>query len=1165
MRRLALVWTVLITLAATSSPVAAETSHVVISQLQVAGTTANDEWIELYNPTVSPVDLSTFSLQYKSATGSTFQKKNFPSGATIAAHGYYLAAHNDSGVAGTADMVHSSFSMAGAGGNIFLVNTTTLLPNPTDASIVDRIGYGTGDAPEGSAAAAPASGQSLQRLPADAQGNGTDTDNNATDFVPNPSPTARGSQSPIQPAIPTSSSDTSSTSSTSSTTTATDSSTSNTRSTTTSTTSTEANASATSSATTSSETSTTTSASSSNAATSTETTTTQSSSESSNAPSNQSSTSASSESSNDTSTTTSSATSTASSADTAHSSEATNTAAQSAPLASVVRLNEILPRPESGGNEWIELYFSGDPFSITGWTIEDGKGVISTLDATPTNRWFVVELTSAHLNNDGDTVILRDATSAMIDRMTYGSFDDGNALDNASTPGQGATLNRYPDGKDTEADNIDWYVSTSATKGSTNQVVAPPPPASTVSSRGQSPNSSATVMPNVMINEFVSDPADGDTEWIELINKETVAVSLNGWTIEDGSGSMTTITGVIGASDADRYYLVTSPKGSLNNSGDHIVLKNENRQIVDEVRFGDWGDSESTNAPVARDPWSVARVVDGYRSGSLKKDFAVTTTPTPRGRNTVVAPNNSPPTRSSAKSPNAANAPTTNKAGSAPLLLINEVLPNPIGADRGHEWIELVNRSPAAIELPRLIIEVRGGARTNITPFRLAGSTLMALSETIPPLPNSGATIRLLVEEKDAKGRITEKELDRVAYPPASTEGQSYALSSEGRWQWTTTPTVGIANAIADPNHAPVAQFWIAPTAAQGEILLFDASDSYDPDRQPITYHWAFSDGTTLDGMAVEKIMPAQKRLTATLTVSDGITSGSVHDTIALASPEAHSDTSQQTGAAATRATAKTGAVQTVTLSEINELERNTAVIASGVVSATPATFGGSAFALSGSGTLVKLSGRHKWPTLSVGDRVQIHGKISVTQTGTAIRVNDPSDVAIQAHGIAPSPTTMAIADVVDRETNDLVTITASIRDVRTKSWLVEDEESEIAVIPPVGLPRIPQPQEQVRITGVIEHTTTSNRLRARTIDDVAFLSAPAPTETTTIPLQKNSQLPTMVFTGILAGSLLLLIIREPVAPGPQWPTPEPELKPVVASNGILQLPNSFQTEEERQ
>jgi len=55
--------------------------------------------------------------------------------------------------------------MGAAGGHAFLVDTNSNLTSCTDASIVDKIGYGSGDCPEATTAAAHGAGFSLERLP----------------------------------------------------------------------------------------------------------------------------------------------------------------------------------------------------------------------------------------------------------------------------------------------------------------------------------------------------------------------------------------------------------------------------------------------------------------------------------------------------------------------------------------------------------------------------------------------------------------------------------------------------------------------------------------------------------------------------------------------------------------------------------------------------------------------------------------------------------------------------------------------------------------------------------------------------------------------------------------------------------------------------------------
>lgn len=172
-------------------------NHVVISELQVAGTKAEDEFIELYNPTSVPVELSSWSLQYRGGDAKTYQKQKLQS--TITPYGYYLVANNNAEDAlhQRADLVTSSISLSRTGGTVYLVSNNTLLTSQSDtaAGVVDRIAYGTGDSlrPEIEAAPSPPASQSIERKPGDVSnlhGNGFDSHCNAYDFdlraIPDP-------------------------------------------------------------------------------------------------------------------------------------------------------------------------------------------------------------------------------------------------------------------------------------------------------------------------------------------------------------------------------------------------------------------------------------------------------------------------------------------------------------------------------------------------------------------------------------------------------------------------------------------------------------------------------------------------------------------------------------------------------------------------------------------------------------------------------------------------------------------------------------------------------------------------------------------------------------------------------------------------------------------
>jgi hypothetical protein len=166
-------------------------THLVISEIQTSGDGgAKDEFIEIYNPTDSAISIGTWSIQYKPATSATIYKKNFDTGDSVAAYGFFLVARRpEDGYNGpAADMEHASFEMAADNGHIFLVNDKDFLTDPnTDPNIVDKVGYGsTADSPEISPAPSPpGSESSIERKPGATQpdkGNGEDTDDNSADF-----------------------------------------------------------------------------------------------------------------------------------------------------------------------------------------------------------------------------------------------------------------------------------------------------------------------------------------------------------------------------------------------------------------------------------------------------------------------------------------------------------------------------------------------------------------------------------------------------------------------------------------------------------------------------------------------------------------------------------------------------------------------------------------------------------------------------------------------------------------------------------------------------------------------------------------------------------------------------------------------------------------------
>lgn len=148
-----------------------------------------NDFIELFNRGTTAVNVSGWSVQYASATGSSWQVTRLSG---IIAPGSYYLIQQAFGTGGVVNLptpdATGTISMSTAAGKVALVsNQTTALTDssPTSANIIDFVGYGSSaNFFEKSPTAAPSNTNSVVRT----KGN-PDTDNNSADFVvlaPNP-------------------------------------------------------------------------------------------------------------------------------------------------------------------------------------------------------------------------------------------------------------------------------------------------------------------------------------------------------------------------------------------------------------------------------------------------------------------------------------------------------------------------------------------------------------------------------------------------------------------------------------------------------------------------------------------------------------------------------------------------------------------------------------------------------------------------------------------------------------------------------------------------------------------------------------------------------------------------------------------------------------------
>ncbi len=182
-------------------------TNLVISQIYGGGGNANasyrNDFVELFNPTATAMAVTGWSVQYASASGTSWQVANLSG--TIPPYRYYLVQLASGGGVGnllpTADAT-GGINMSAAQGKVALANSQTALSgsNPIGtATVVDFVGFGSANAFEGSAAApgAPASNNTTSTLRKN--GGLTESNDNANDFLTLTPPAPRNSASAANP------------------------------------------------------------------------------------------------------------------------------------------------------------------------------------------------------------------------------------------------------------------------------------------------------------------------------------------------------------------------------------------------------------------------------------------------------------------------------------------------------------------------------------------------------------------------------------------------------------------------------------------------------------------------------------------------------------------------------------------------------------------------------------------------------------------------------------------------------------------------------------------------------------------------------------------------------------------------------------------------------
>lgn len=149
---------------------------ILISEVQVSGLVGQkEEFVELYNPNTTEIDLTNWYLQKKTKGGTSYDSfisNTLFSGKKIAGNSYFVIARENSSFVGLSDIITD---------NSLADDNSLILKNP-NGEISDKLGFGLAQEYEANPAQNPEKGKSTGRKWDTVNNTEQDTDNNLADF-----------------------------------------------------------------------------------------------------------------------------------------------------------------------------------------------------------------------------------------------------------------------------------------------------------------------------------------------------------------------------------------------------------------------------------------------------------------------------------------------------------------------------------------------------------------------------------------------------------------------------------------------------------------------------------------------------------------------------------------------------------------------------------------------------------------------------------------------------------------------------------------------------------------------------------------------------------------------------------------------------------------------
>ena len=290
-----------------------------------------------------------------------------------------------------------------------------------------------------------------------------------------------------------------------------------------------------------------------------------------------------------------------------------------------VLINEIMYDLSGADDkhEWVEIYNNGSsPVDLSDWKFNDGDTATNHgLNAPPKNNsrgstvldagdYALLADDAATLiadlpNYNGiiiDTVLALSNTDATLKLFDQDGLEIAAIAYNKNLGGAGNGRSLEWDGAALKESAVDGGTpgeanSVLTSSGATPSAAPSASPAAANSSNNNSVPATpspaiAPASPNyqysqdVLLNEFLPSPNNGEKEWVELFNAGSSAINLSGWQIDDEDNA--TAPQIIPTDtiiSPNGFLVISFNKNTLNNDGDKVRLLWPDDQVVHAVAY----------------------------------------------------------------------------------------------------------------------------------------------------------------------------------------------------------------------------------------------------------------------------------------------------------------------------------------------------------------------------------------------------------------------------------------------------------------------------------------------------------------------------------------------------------------------------------------------------